>query len=238
MVNIYYESDFIAIIKLPQDVSNTDFSLDFYTSGLHPVSCYKQGDIMSPNLMVDGDKYKVIFRNHRLQPGDVTVKFRYISTEGLTLATRFAIPYRLTRNKSDVIALPEISIICMQNTSEESTPPTEEMSSFVPVVQPSAGNITTEKIKTMQLSFPSPILEFIGENVRLSKNFGNVWYDYAAEGIISEDRLSMTIIWDFAPTEGVTYTLELPDGCIVLENGAKNLETKIAYTIIPESKED
>ena len=48
----------------------------------------------------------------------------------------------------------------------------------------------------------------------------------------------MTIEWDFAPEVGLTYTLELPVGCITLDSGAKNNETKIAYTVIQSVEND
>ena len=38
IVNIYYESDFIATVKLPEDIADKDFYLDFYTSGTRPVA--------------------------------------------------------------------------------------------------------------------------------------------------------------------------------------------------------
>ena len=231
IVNIYYESDFIATVKLPEDIADKDFYLDFYTSGTRPVCCYKRGGILSPNLINDGDEYKVIFRDHRLQPGNLIVKFSYLSDDGLTLATRFNLPYKLTRNKSDVVPLPEINIVGSIDLPDVPDVP-DVVEDFTPIVTPKSGSITTDNIKTMVLTFPSPISNFDGENVRLTKPFGSVWYLHAAEGIISEDKKTMTIKWDFAPTIGLTYTLELPTGCIVLENGAKNKETKIDYTII------
>ncbi len=108
---------------------------------------------------------------------------------------------------------------------------------FTPVVNPTAGNVTAEQIKTTVLSFESPIASFDGSNVGLRHQFGGPWYDYAATGTISEDKLSMTIVWDFSPTVGTTYTLKLPAGCIVLENGAKNLETNVVYTVVAGPKD-
>lgn len=94
------------------------------------------------------------------------------------------------------------------------------------------GNVTAKSIKHMVIKFPSAIESFDGSNVRFAKNFGSVWYDYAAKGTISDDKLSMTIEWDFAPEVGLTYTLELPEGCITLENGDKNAEKKIPYAVV------
>ena len=108
---------------------------------------------------------------------------------------------------------------------------------FTPVVNPAAGNVTAEQIKTTVLSFESPSASFDGSNVGLRHQFGGPWYDYAATGTISEDKLSMTIVWDFSPTVGTTYTLKLPAGCIVLENGAKNLETNVVYTVVAGPKD-
>ena len=103
---------------------------------------------------------------------------------------------------------------------------------FTPTVIPNGGNVTTTEIKQMLLTFSSPIDTFNGSDVRLAKNFGSVWYDYAATGTISDDRLSMTIDWDFAPEVGLTYTLELPEGCITLKNGDKNYERKVAFLVV------
>ena len=109
---------------------------------------------------------------------------------------------------------------------------------FTPVVNPAAGNVTKEQIKTTVLSFESPIASFDYSDVRYAKStFGSVWCEYAGTVTIAEDKLSLTINWDFAPEEGIGYTLELPAGCIVLENGAKNLETKVAYTVVAGPKD-
>ena len=108
---------------------------------------------------------------------------------------------------------------------------------FTPVVNPTAGNVTVEQIKTTVLSFESPIASFDDEDVRYIKPIGNVWCSVAGSYTISEDKLSLTINWDFAPEVGLTYTLELPAGCIVLENGAKNLLTQVAYTVVAGPKD-
>ncbi|MBO5749177.1 MAG: Ig-like domain-containing protein, partial [Muribaculaceae bacterium] len=103
---------------------------------------------------------------------------------------------------------------------------------FTPVVAPAAGDVTIEQIKTTVLSFESPIASFDDSDVRYAKNFGSVWCSVAGSYSIAEDKLSLTINWNFSPEVGLDYTLELPAGCIVLENGAKNLETRIDYTIV------
>lgn len=109
---------------------------------------------------------------------------------------------------------------------------------FTPQLEPTAGYVTIDSIKRTTIVFPTPIESFDGSNVRFAKNFGSVWYDYAAKGTISDNKLSMTIEWDFAPEAGLTYTLELPVGCITLDSGAKNNETKIAYTVIKSVEND
>ncbi|MBR5788123.1 MAG: Ig-like domain-containing protein [Muribaculaceae bacterium] len=103
---------------------------------------------------------------------------------------------------------------------------------FTPVVSPAAGEVTAEQIKTTVITFPAPVASFDGSDVGLRHQFGGPWYDYAATGTISEDKLSMTIVWDFTPSVGTTYTLKLPAGCIVLENGAKNVATEVPYTVV------
>ncbi|MBQ2400071.1 MAG: hypothetical protein II308_08365, partial [Muribaculaceae bacterium] len=108
---------------------------------------------------------------------------------------------------------------------------------FTPVVNPAAGNVTKEQIKTTVLSFESPIASFDNSDVRYAKNFGSVWCSVAGSYTIAEDKLSLTINWDFSPEVGLNYTLELPAGCIVLENGAKNLFTQVAYTVVAGPKD-
>ena len=108
---------------------------------------------------------------------------------------------------------------------------------FTPVVNPAAGNVTKEQIKTTVLSFESPIASFDNSDVRYAKNFGSVWCSVAGSYTIAEDKLSLTINWDFSPEVGLGYTLELPAGCIVLENGAKNLFTQVAYTVVAGPKD-
>lgn len=112
-----------------------------------------------------------------------------------------------------------------------------QVDDFTPVINPTAGNVTKEQIKTTVLSFESPIASFDTSDVRYAKNFGSVWYKAAGSYTISEDKLSLTINWDFAPEVGLTYTLELPAGCIVLENGAKNLFTQVKYTVVAGPKD-
>ncbi len=109
---------------------------------------------------------------------------------------------------------------------------------FTPVINPTAGNVTKEQIKTTVLSFESPIASFDDSDVRYAKPlYGSVWCSVAGSYTISEDKLSLTINWDFSPEVGLTYTLELPAGCIVLENGAKNLFTQVAYTVVAGPKD-
>ena len=109
---------------------------------------------------------------------------------------------------------------------------------FTPVINPTAGNVTVDQIKTTVLSFESPIASFDDSDVRYAKPlYGSVWCSVAGSYTISEDKLSLTINWDFSPEVGLTYTLELPAGCIVLENGAKNLFTQVAYTIVAGPKD-
>ena len=115
--------------------------------------------------------------------------------------------------------------------------PTPVVEDFTPVVNPAAGNVTKEQIKTTVLSFESPIASFDNSDVRYAKNFGSVWCSVAGSYTISEDKLSLTINWDFSPEVGLGYTLELPAGCIVLENGAKNLFTQVAYTVVAGPKD-
>ena len=113
-----------------------------------------------------------------------------------------------------------------------------QVDDFTPVINPTAGNVTKEQIKTTVLSFESPIASFDDSDVRYAKPaFGSVWCSVAGRYTIAEDKLSLTINWDFSPEVGLDYTLELPAGCIVLENGAKNLFTQVKYTVVGGPKD-
>lgn len=102
----------------------------------------------------------------------------------------------------------------------------------IPVIMPLPGQVTTDGIKTTTLYFEIPIESFDPENVRYAKPFGSVWCGVAGSYTISEDRLSMTINWDFVPEIGLNYTLELPEGCILFADGTKNIKTNIAYSVV------
>lgn len=88
----------------------------------------------------------------------------------------------------------------------------------------------TGSLKTTIIKLDSPISSFDRSVVRLERQYGNIWGSVAGYVKISEDKLTLTINWDFVPENGVTYTLVLPSGCIILENGNKNEEFRVSYT--------
>ena len=116
--------------------------------------------------------------------------------------------------------------------------PTPVVEDFTPVISPAAGNITVDQMNETVITFESPIASFDTSSVRYIKSFGNVWF--WGSYVISEDKLTLTLDWELVKGNyppGTSYTLELPAGCIVLENGAKNLLTQVNYTIVAGPKD-
>ena len=111
---------------------------------------------------------------------------------------------------------------------------------FTPVINPTAGNITVDQMNVTVISVDSPIVSFDPGYVKYIKSIGNVWLETMGEYTISEDKLTLTLNWNLVKGNyppGTSYTLELPAGCIVLENGAKNLLTQVVYTIVAGPKD-
>ena len=115
----------------------------------------------------------------------------------------------------------------------------ETVEDFTPVVTPAAGDITVDQMNVTVISVDSPIVSFDDSYVRYIKAIGgNVWFVGSYK--ISDDKLTLTLNWDLIKGNyppGTSYTLELPAGCIVLENGAKNLLTQVAYTVVAGTKD-
>lgn len=103
---------------------------------------------------------------------------------------------------------------------------------FIPKITPESGNISSEQIKRTTITAPSEIASYNFNEVKLSKNFGAVWFSVAGEATLSDDRKSIVIDWDFSPNVNTDYTLVLPQGCIVLENGDTSEESQTKYTVI------
>lgn len=103
---------------------------------------------------------------------------------------------------------------------------------FIPQITPESGNISSEQIKRTTITAPSQIASYNFDEVKLSKNFGAVWFSVAGQATLSDDRKSITIDWDFSPNVNTDYTLVLPQGSIVLENGDTNEESQTKYTVI------
>ena len=115
----------------------------------------------------------------------------------------------------------------------------ETVEDFTPVISPAAGDITVDQMNVTVISVDSPIVSFDDSYVRYIKAIGgNVWFVGSYK--ISDDKLTLTLNWDLVKGNyppGTSYTLELPAGCIVLENGAKNLLTQVAYTVVAGPKD-
>ena len=329
---VYYESDFAAVVSLPEGVGDNDFELEVYTDGHRVIKFYRNDGKLSHNLIKnDKGQLLALFRDHGLNPGKLLARFNFVR-DGLMQVARWRTNIELTPIAIDASTIPTLDLVggapegggqpsaelpaevlptmgeattrTIKTTTIKFSRPvssadvenvklvtpngvlllgygggdytidgatvtinwaldavegdyelriprgaftldngaesaaynasynvvTAPVVYFTPKVVP-AGNVTAITIKRMVVTFPSPIESFDGSNVRLAKNFGSVWYDYAATGTISADKLSMTIVWDFAPEVGLAYNLELPEGCITLENGDKNAETKVGYTV-------
>lgn len=103
---------------------------------------------------------------------------------------------------------------------------------FILKITPESGNISSEQIKQTTIIAPSEIASYYFNEVKLSKNFGAVWFSVAGEATLSEDKKTIVIDWDFSPNANTDYTLVLPQGSIVLENGETNEESQTKYTVI------
>lgn len=103
---------------------------------------------------------------------------------------------------------------------------------FIPKINPESGNVTGEQIKRTTIIAPSEIASYDFNEVKLSKNFGAVWFSVAGEATLSDDRKSIVIDWDFSPNANTDYTLVIPQGSIVLENGDTSEESQTKYTVI------
>ena len=108
---------------------------------------------------------------------------------------------------------------------------------FTPEITPSGGEVTKDEILTTVVTFPSPVTSFDGSEVSFSDGNDFIMFEWSATGTISDDRLSLTIAWDFVVQEDKSYTLNLPSGCIVLENGEQNEQTSVEYTVISSLKD-
>ena len=106
-----------------------------------------------------------------------------------------------------------------------------QIQDFAPTVNPTQGEVSIDEIKTTIITLPSPVNTFDSSSVCFTNREEQIWHDNVATSTISDDRLSITITWDFAPKAGCDYKLLLPAGCIILDNGAKNVETEVTYTI-------
>lgn len=103
---------------------------------------------------------------------------------------------------------------------------------FVPKITPESGIVTGEQIKRTTITAPSEIASYNFNEVKLSKNFGAVWFSVAGVATLSDDRKSIVIDWDFSPNANTDYTLVIPQSSIVLKNGYTNEESQTKYTVI------
>lgn len=242
---INYESDFVIKILLPDEVGDRDFKLDFYTNVEKVVRFSRRNGILSSNLKAQEDgSCLAVFRKHGLQAGKLYVKASYITETDLSpdgemvdVVPEFT-QLTLVREAGDMGLIPIIELSLTQyfpstdddegeddNDNQNSTPAT-----FVPSITPdSVAN--TKTIKTTAITVNTPIISFDAENVKLITPNGIKFLGYdGGEYVVADDKLSITINWDIDAVEG-EYELRVPKGCIVLEDGAENTATNIAYNV-------
>lgn len=118
---------------------------------------------------------------------------------------------------------------------------------FVPEVTPAAGDVTVDELKHTVITLPAAWASFdnsidyyydqIYINVERTSYTSQIWVNYAATITKSEDLKTIDIVWDFAPEDGAKYTLVIPAGNIVLEDGSINERVEVPYNIV-EKKND
>ncbi len=145
----------------------------------------------------------------------------------------------------DVVSIDEVTVADWDEVdidggvAEEVIVPIVE--DFTPVVTPAAGEVTIDQMCETTITFDSPIASFDDSGVYYIKpNSGKVWLKYNGTYTISEDKLTLILTWDLVESNypvGSSSTLVLPAGCIVLENGAKNLATEVPYTLYEKNSD-
>ena len=114
---------------------------------------------------------------------------------------------------------------------------TIESAPFAPIVTPVAGEVSAEELSHTTITLPAKFARFdktiddYYNDIYFLSPEGKIWCQMLGHTSVGEDGLSIDITWDFTPTVGGEYTLVVPAGCITLDNGAKNVETKVTYTV-------
>lgn len=223
---IYYKSDFVALIKLPESIGDNDVRIDLMTTGAEKVT------VKRAELYAKGDACAIILRAHGLRPGRLTATLTYqeeteYSDEPITKVLKWQLPVELTRDATDMADSGESG----GGSSAPITPPNYEL-----MVSPSAPNITVDQMDVTIIRTPTAIKSYDLSGVRYIKSvFGNVWFDGFGEAELSDDRKELTLTWNIVKGNypaGTALTLEIPAGAIVLDTGAVNNEYKSPIIIM------
>ena len=119
---------------------------------------------------------------------------------------------------------------------------------FTPVLSPAEGEVIADEIKKTVITLPSKFVAFDKtcdpwyNQIYMTYDGGgytaNAWSNMVGTVTTSEDGLKVIVEWDlFNFKEGMEYIFHIPAGYIVLENGAKNLETAIVYNVVVGTKD-
>ena len=237
---IYYESDFAVAVTLPDGVGDSDFTLDAYTDGYRVIRFSRADGKLSSNLMRD-DKGRLlaIFRDHGLRVGKLIAEFSFIR-DGLRQVAKWHPNIELSPITTEASVIPTLDLVgyITQGGSGDNGGEDDSIQQrpidFAPQVSP-VGNITVDQMDVTTIRVNAPIASYDLSNVRYIKSFGNVWFDTMGEATLSEDKRTLTLTWNIVKgnyPSGTSLTLEIPAGCIVTDDGSKNLEYKANVNIV------
>lgn len=114
---------------------------------------------------------------------------------------------------------------------------------FTPEISPVSGNVSAEDMKSVVVTLPDKFGLF---DSNADPWYNDIYLSYMASGgykeeksakfyadiTVAEDGRSITIDWSkFSFESGVTYSMNIPKGYIVLDNGDKSDATSIEYII-------
>lgn len=237
---VYYESDFALAVRLPDGVGDNDFELEAYTDGRRVIKFYRYAGKLSTNLIKD-DKGRLLalFRDHGLAHGKLQARINY-TRDGLTQVAKWYTNIELTPIAIDASTIPTLDLVgyITQGGSGDNGGEDDSIQQrpidFAPQVSP-VGNITVDQMDVTTIRANAPIASYDLSNVRYIKSFGNVWFDTMGEATLSEDKRTLTLTWNIVKgnyPSGTSLTLEIPAGCIVTDDGSKNLEFKANVNIV------
>ena len=114
---------------------------------------------------------------------------------------------------------------------------------FTPEISPISGSVSAEDMKSVVVTLPDKFGYF---DSNADPWYNDIYLSYMASGgykeeksakfyadiTVAEDGRSITIDWSkFSFESGVTYSMNIPKGYIVLDNGDKSDTTSIEYII-------